>query len=90
MDTASGPIIPEFPVECPKCGAPMRLIDPFEEGRSDYEAFWGCTEYSNNNCRGTRQVDLRTHLPIYTQEETDDMMLQRIRDERIPDPGAQI
>lgn len=90
MDTADGPIVPEFPVECPKCGSPMRLVNPAEEGRTDYEPFWGCTEYANNKCKGTRQVDMRTGLPTYTEEETDREMIRRIHAERLPDPGAQI
>ena len=90
MDIANGPIEPDWPPECPKCGAPMRLINPRDEDRTDYEPFWGCTEYANTKCRGTRQIDPRTGLPTYTEEEVDRQMMQRIQAERLPDPGSEI
>jgi hypothetical protein len=68
----------------------MKLIDPADENRVDYQPFWGCTEYAESNCRGTRNIDSRTGLPVLTEEEEDRSMLEWIRTEYYPDPGAEI
>lgn len=40
--------------ECPECGAHMKLIKP---GAKDWwTPFWGCSEYMNSKCRGSRSV----------------------------------
>jgi len=36
---------------CPICGAPMRMVRP--RPGDDWKAFWGCTLYKVNGCRGT-------------------------------------
>ena len=82
------PIIPDLPVECPHCGATMRLVTP--RGQADYEPFWGCTEFANSKCKGTRQISMTTMLPVYTQEEEDFETLKWIQEEVYPDPGAEI
>ena len=83
------PIIPDYPPECPHCGALMRLILPPDHSKF-FEPFWGCTQFANSECKGTRQVDLVTGLPTYTQEEEDFKALDWIRKEVYPDPGAEI
>lgn len=83
-------MIPPLPPRCPRCGAEMVLIDPLVEGRTDFEAFWGCSEYSDTGCRGTRQVDEITGLPTLTPEEEDRVILAWIYEEEYPDPGCDI
>jgi hypothetical protein len=39
---------------CPICGAPMRMVRP-RQG-DDWKAFWGCTLYKVNGCRGTTKA----------------------------------
>jgi ssDNA-binding Zn-finger/Zn-ribbon topoisomerase 1 len=39
---------------CPECGSPMRLIKPKKGQR--WKAFWGCTKYWTNGCKGSRKV----------------------------------
>jgi hypothetical protein len=68
----------------------MVLIDPRDEGRTDYEPFWGCSEYSTIKCRGTRQVDEGTGLPELTPLEQEKKLLEWIFTEYYPDPGADI
>jgi hypothetical protein len=80
----------DHPPECPRCGGPLKLIDPEEEGRSDFDAFYGCEEYGITGCKGTRQIDPRTGLPEYTRDEIDDQHLRSIMHEQHLDPGAGI
>lgn len=39
--------------ECPKCGAPMRLITPL--ANQLWKPFWGCTQFPVTQCRGSRK-----------------------------------
>lgn len=39
---------------CPKCGSPMRLIEPGRGVR--WKAFWGCTQYRVTGCNGKRNA----------------------------------
>ena len=41
--------------DCPKCGAPMKLIKPKPKDR--WNTFWGCSNYFTTGCRGSATYD---------------------------------
>jgi ribosomal protein L37AE/L43A len=40
---------------CPKCGSPMRLINPRPGNR--WNSFWGCTKYKVTGCKGSAKYE---------------------------------
>ncbi|MDB5744132.1 MAG: restriction endonuclease [Polaromonas sp.] len=41
--------------DCPACGAPM-VLRQARNGANPGKAFWGCSRYAQDRCRGTREV----------------------------------
>ena len=41
---------------CPRCGGQMVLRRPRPKAVKQFVPFWGCSNFSNLNCKGTRNI----------------------------------
>ncbi len=46
---------------CPKCGAPMKLVQP--RPTNSWDAFWGCTQFSSTGCKGSKKYSEMGNVP---------------------------